>query len=262
MLQPTVRIEDLTTGYLERGTPLVVTDHLSEALENGELTCLLGPNGSGKSTLLKTLSAFLPPLEGKIFICGRELVDYKDNELAKLIGVVLTERLSMTEMTVWELIAKGRSPYTGFLGSLSAKDKEIVEEAILLVGIESLKNRKVATLSDGERQKVMIAKTLAQQTPVIFLDEPTAFLDYPGKVEIMLLLKDLARQHGKTIFISTHDLEIALQIADKAWLIDKQKGVKTGDIKSLASEGLIGRYFDSERLTFDVDSLRFRIIEK
>ena len=215
-----------------------------------KLTCLLGPNGAGKSTLLKTLTAFLPPIKGKIYIEHKPLEDYSDAELSKVIGVVLTEKLSLNNMSVEELVGMGRSPYTGFWGHMNDTDRKIVEESIVLVGIENLKGRMIQTLSDGERQKVMIAKALAQETPVIFLDEPTAFLDYPSKVEIMQLLQRLAREKNKTIFLSTHDLELALQIADKVWLMDKIHGVTIGTPEDLSLNGDMSKYFHREGVGF------------
>ncbi|MCM1490639.1 MAG: ABC transporter ATP-binding protein [Muribaculum sp.] len=257
-----IRVENLATGYSDKQRKIAITDGLNASLYSGELTCLLGPNGAGKSTLLKTLSGFLPPLSGDIYIEGKRLPDYTDTELAKVIGVVLTERISLSNMSVYELIAMGRSPYTGFWGRLDDHDKEVIEEAISLVKIEDLKERMVETLSDGERQKVMIAKALAQETPIIFLDEPTAFLDYPSKVEIMQLLQNLSRVKQKTVFLSTHDLELALQIADKVWLIDKKHGVVTGTPEDLSLKGYMGKYFEREGVVFDLDSGLFRIAHK
>lgn len=255
----TIRVRDLVTGYTGKNNAVAVTDGVSDSLYSGELTCLLGPNGAGKSTLLKTLSGFLPPLAGEIWIDGKLISDYTPAELAKVIGVVLTEKLSLNNMSVEELVGMGRSPYTGFWGRLTSEDSRIVDEAISLVRIDDLRGRMVHTLSDGERQKVMIAKALAQETPIIFLDEPTAFLDYPSKVEIMQLLQNLSRIKDKTVFLSTHDLELALQIADKIWLIDKKYGVRTGTPEDLALAGELGRYFEREGVVFDLDSGLFRI---
>lgn len=257
--KPTIITNNLCTGYAAKGGDVMVSENVNETLYSGELTCLLGPNGAGKSTILKTLSAFIPPLSGDIEIEGKWLSDYKDTELAKVIGVVLTDRINLTNMSVEDLVGMGRSPYTGFWGNLSGHDKEVVDEAISLIKIDNLRGRMVHTLSDGERQKVMIAKALAQETPVIFLDEPTAFLDYPSKVEILQLLQRLCRLKGKTVFLSTHDLEIALQIADKAWLVDKKLGIVTGTPKGLAANGELSRYFDREGVTFDPSTLRFKI---
>jgi len=255
----TVGIKGLVTGYVSKRGQTVITRGIDASLHGGELTCLLGPNGAGKSTLLRTLSAFLPPLGGEIMIEGKRLGEYSASGLARVIGVVLTERMNLDNMTVHELVSMGRSPYTGFWGRLSLADKRVVDHALTLVGIRELGRRMVHTLSDGERQKVMIAKALAQETPIIFLDEPTAFLDYPSKVEIMQLLQRLAREEGKTVFLSTHDLELALQIADKVWLIDRAHGVEIGVPEDLALSGALSRYFEREGVTFDMGTGLFRI---
>lgn len=254
-----IDIQNLVTGYHTRHGNKIVARGINASLLRGQLTCLLGPNGAGKSTLLKTLSAMLPPLDGKILINGRDMSSFSAMQLAKEIGVVLTEKLMLSNMTVYELISLGRSPYTGFWGRLSDDDRRVVNEAISLVHIESLQHRMIQTLSDGERQKVMIAKALAQNTPIIFLDEPTAFLDYPSKVEILQLLLRLSREKGLTVFLSTHDLELALQVADEVWLIDKQLGVTIGCPEDLALNGDLGRYFEREGVEFDLDSGLFRI---
>ena len=258
----TIRVVGLETGYRNGNKITVITRGVSASLYSGELTCLLGPNGAGKSTLLKTLTAFLPPVKGDIFIENKPLSDYSDAELSKVIGVVLTEKLNLNNMSVEELVGLGRSPYTGFWGHMNDNDRRLVAEAISLVGIESLSGRMIQTLSDGERQKVMIAKALAQETPVIFLDEPTAFLDYPSKVEIMQLLQRLAREKNKTVFLSTHDLELALQIADKIWLLDKLHGVTIGTPEDLALDGEMSRYFHREGVVFDRESGLFKICHK
>lgn len=242
MNQETIHIRKLTTGYPGKGGTKIVAKDIDATIRSGELTCLLGANGVGKSTLLRTLSAFQPPVGGEIEIMGKKLTDYTDKQLATVIGVVLTEKCSLRNMTVEELVGMGRSPYTGFWGNLSKEDKKTVNDAIALVRIEDLKYRMVHTLSDGERQKVMIAKALAQETPVIFLDEPTAFLDFPSKVEIMQLLHHLSRSTNKTIFLSTHDLELALQIADKIWLMDKANGVTIGTPEDLSIDGCLSNF--------------------
>ena len=255
MEQPTIQIESLSTGYRNKNNVTIVAHDINATINGGELTCLLGPNGAGKSTLLRTLSAFLPPVKGDITIMGRNLRDYSDRELAKTIGVVLTEKTDLRNMTVEDLIGLGRSPYTGFWGTLHKQDLEIVDKAIGMVGIEPLRGRMIQTLSDGERQKVMIAKALAQETPVIFLDEPTAFLDFPSKVEIMQLLHNLSRTTGKTIFLSTHDLELALQISDTIWLMDRQKGVVIGTPEKLATDGSLNSFFTQRGIEFDIHNV-------
>lgn len=260
MKEETITINHLSTGYLGKMGTKVIAKDINATLYSGELTCLLGANGAGKSTLLRTLSAFLRPLSGEIRIQGKPLDKYSDKALARVIGVVLTEKCYLRNMTVHELIGMGRSPYTGFWGTLTAKDRRIVDESIALVGIENLAQRMVHTLSDGERQKVMIAKALAQETPVIFLDEPTAFLDYPSKVEIFQLLYALSHGMNKTIFLSTHDLELALQIADQVWLMDRERGVTVGTPSSLALDGSLESFFAGRRgIVFDRTTGLYRI---
>ena len=260
MREETIRIQDLSIGYTSKHSVKVVTEGITDTICSGELTCLMGANGAGKSTLLRTLSGFLPPLSGEIFILGKPLKAYREKELATVIGVVLTEKSNLQNMTVEELVGMGRSPYTGFWGRLSAEDRRKVEEALEQVGIAVLRGRLMQTLSDGERQKVMIAKALAQETPIIFLDEPTAFLDYPSKVEILHLLRRLAHEAGKTVFLSTHDLELALQITDRVWLMEKGGGVQIGTPEDLTRDGSLERFFnlpDSEkriRIHFDIHS--------
>ena len=256
----TYELQDLTTGYRTKKCDRVVSRNITASLQAGTLTCLLGPNGAGKSTLLRTLAAFQPPLGGSMLLDGRPLDSFSAQELATRIGVVLTERPDIRGMRVREMVAMGRCPYTGFWGRMSDEDEAAVDEAIGQVGIRELERRMVHTLSDGERQKVMIAKVLAQQTPVIFLDEPTAFLDYPSKVEMLLLLSRLAREMQKTVFLSTHDLELALQAADLLWLMDKKaEGIVIGTPKELASSGDLSSFFSGPGIRFDAAHLRFTI---
>jgi iron complex transport system ATP-binding protein len=255
----TIRLKNLTIGYSSKSNTKKVSEHIDASIQSGELTCLLGVNGAGKSTLLKTLSTFLPKLAGKIFIQGKDIDLFSDKELSRIIGVVLTERNELHNLTVSELVAMGRSPYTGFWGRLRKEDKKMVEQSIALVKIEDLATRMMHTLSDGERQKVMIAKALAQETPVIYLDEPTAFLDFPSKVEIMQLLLRLTRETNKTIFLSTHDLELALQIADRIWLMSKNSGIIVGTPEELSLQGHISSFFKSDGFIFDEQTRLFRI---
>lgn len=257
--QKTIQLRNLSIGYVTKKERKVVAEGITADIRSGELTCLLGANGIGKSTLLRTLSAFQPKLAGDIFVQGKEIASYTEKQLSTLLSVVLTEKCDIKNMSARELIGLGRSPYTGFWGTLSEDDKRIVDTAISLVKIENLANRMVDTLSDGERQKVMIAKALAQDTPIIFLDEPTAFLDFPSKVEIMQLLHRLSRQTYKTIFLSTHDLELALQIADKIWLIDKHSSVTIGTPEDLSLSGKLSSFFARKGIIFDQESGLFRI---
>jgi iron complex transport system ATP-binding protein len=257
-----IEIKNLTIGYKTTKQVKPVAGDLNATIFGGELTCLLGANGVGKSTLLRTLSGFQPKLAGEIFIHGKEIESYSDKALSRIVGVVLTEKVNVRDMSVTELISLGRSPYTGFWGKLSESDEAIVQASLSLMKIEELANRPVQTLSDGERQKVMIAKALAQETPVIFLDEPTAFLDFPSKVEIMRILHRLTRQTGKTIFLSTHDLELALQIADKLWLMDKEKGITVGIPDELKEDGSLANFFQCEGVVFDPKTGLFLITKE
>ena len=178
---------------------------------------------------------------------------------------MLTGKPDVQQMTALELVEMGRAPYTGFWGRLNDADKKRCQEAISLIGIDHLKNRMVETLSDGERQKVMIAKALAQETPVIFLDEPTAFLDYPSKVEMLLLLRHICREAQKTVFLSTHDLELALQVADTVWLMADGDGgmadrIKIGSPQELAQSGALSLFIErSKDISFDQETLSVRI---
>lgn len=262
----TIRLTDVSIGYRTRQGVHTVASGITASLRSCELTCLLGRNGAGKSTLLRTLAGFQPRLGGSISIEGKPLEEYSDRELARRLGIVLTERPDVQQMTVWDLVAMGRSPYTGFWGRLSEKDDEVVWEAIRQVGIGPLAERLVTTLSDGERQKVMIAKALAQQTSIIFLDEPTAFLDYPSKVDTLLLLRRISREAGKTIFLSTHDLELALQVADRLWLMDcslsdgRADKLLIGTPRELAQQDALRRFIEqAEGIVFDPDTLGIHI---
>ncbi len=206
-----ITLSHLSVGY--KVGHAVVSD-INLTLQSGQLACLIGENGVGKSTLLKTLTGFLPKLEGSLLLDGKDISEFSQRALARQISIVLTQKPDVQNLTVEEIVGLGRSPYTGFFGKLHANDQQIVDESITAVGIEKLKNRMIQTLSDGERQKVMIAKALAQQTPVIFLDEPTAFLDFSSKVETFQLLQRMAHEMGKLVLLSTHDLELAVRFSD------------------------------------------------
>lgn len=206
-----ITLSHLSVGY--KVGHAVVSD-INLTLQSGKLASLIGANGVGKSTLLKTLMGFLPKLEGSLLLDGKDISEFSQRALARQISIVLTQKPEVQNLTVEEIVGLGRSPYTGFFGKLHANDQQIVDESITAVGIEKLKNRMIQTLSDGERQKVMIAKALAQQTPVIFLDEPTAFLDFSSKVETFQLLQRMAHEMGKLVLLSTHDLELAVRFSD------------------------------------------------
>lgn len=253
------KLENLSIGYRSSDGVKTVASGISASIESGRLTCLIGSNGVGKSTLLRTLAAFQPKLDGSIYIKGKDIADYGNAELSRLVGVVLTSKSDAMNLTVREVVGLGRTPYTGFWGTLSAADETVVDEAMEQVGITHLSSRSIGTLSDGERQKMMIAKALAQETPVIFLDEPTAFLDYPSKVETMRLLKSLSRESGKTIFMSTHDIELALQIADTIWLMTRGGEISVGTPRELSSSGALSAFIDRPGVRFERDMMRITI---
>ena len=262
MMQSFINLSNISTGYINGSKRKAVTSGLNGNLYKGELTCLLGPNGMGKSTLLRTLSAFQPSLKGQISVDGRCLGEYSTGELARTISVVLTERPAIPNISVEEFVALGRSPYTGFFGKLTYSDSKIVEKSIEQVGVTNLKDRQWLSLSDGEKQKVMIAKSLAQETPVIFLDEPTAFLDLPSKVEIMHLLHRLARENNKLILLSTHDMELALQMADRLWVLAGTDTLWTGSPEDLLMDKIFTDFFERDGIKFDRKTGGFRVQNK
>lgn len=218
-------MHELSIGYGNK----TVAQIPHATLRRGALTLLVGRNGAGKSTLLRTLAALQPPLSGQMTIGDVPVVP---GRMAKEIGIVLTDRLDIDHLTVYNLVAMGRAPYTGYFGRLTASDRQIIDHSLSLMGMADFAQRLISSLSDGERQKVMIAKALAQQTPYILLDEPTAFLDYPSKQETMRLLLHLAHHDNKAILISTHDLDIALRHCDEVWHLHDATLHITTDIPS------------------------------
>lgn len=251
-----ISLDHLDIGYRRGRRHYVVGRDLSASLEAGRLTCLLGSNGVGKSTLLRTLCGLQPPLGGSVELMGQPVGSYSTNGLARTVGIVLTQRVDADNMRVADLVAMGRTPYTGFLGALTPADRRVVDEAMQQVGVAAFARRMVRTLSDGERQKVMIAKTLAQQTPVVLLDEPTAFLDYPSKVEVMRLLRRVAHENHKAVLLSTHDVEMALHAADCLWLMDAAS-LRTGTPAALSANGALSAFFARDGLAFNGASGRF-----
>jgi ABC-type cobalamin/Fe3+-siderophores transport system ATPase subunit len=225
-------------GYVSGSKRTVpIAGPLSVEIYAGQLVCLLGPNGSGKSTLLRTLAGLQSPLEGMVQITGIDAGKLKPAQLAKKISLVLTDPVRFSNLTVYSLVALGRYPYSSWLGILSETDKAIIAWAIEATGIEGFLQRKVTTLSDGESQKVMLARALAQDTPLMMLDEPTAHLDLPSRIQLMQLLHQLARQTNKGILISTHELDLAMQVADEVWLLQAGPVAEGGERGFGAEEG-------------------------
>lgn len=242
----TIELHDVTLGYGER----VLMADASVGFGWGELTALIGRNGTGKSTLLRTIAALAKPQKGHITIGGVDASELTMREVASRIAFVSTEDVRVQNLHVWDVVSLGRAPYTNWVGRLTEEDKTKVRESLRLVGMERFADASMDSLSDGERQRVMIARALAQDTPIILLDEPTAFLDLPNKYEICLLLKRLAHKEGKCILFSTHDLSIAIELCDTIAVIEGGK-FHYGTAEMLIEEGVMQRIFDSAQIEFD-----------
>lgn len=235
-----LRTTDLIIGYKDKA----ILPPINVALEEGALVALIGPNGSGKSTLFKTLIGNLKPIGGSVRLYNKDISFYSPKDKASMIGIVLTERPDDMFLKVFDVVATGRCPYTNFFGKINNEDLNIVKESLEIVGIINLIDRYFNTLSDGEKQKVMIAKTLAQNTPIIFMDEPTAFIDYPSKIDLLSLMKRLAIEQKKTIVFSSHDLELLLRFTDDIWMISKGKEFLNCKSNDIRNSGIIKEYFN------------------
>lgn len=252
---------NLNLGYKQGKKEKSLLSDLKLNMREGELVALIGENGSGKSTLLKTLSGQLPALNGKVEFFGKDIKLYSKHELASKLSFIGTEWPVVANMTIFQLVAMARYPYTNYFNKLNKKDLEIVEEAIHDVGLSAIKNSLITQISDGEKQRAMIAHSLAQDTPVIFLDEPTAFLDLSNKFEIVHLLFKLCRYKKKSILLSIHDIHIALDEADKIWLIDHGK-MRVGAPEDLVLQNSIEQTFHSENVRFNYRSGLFYVKRK
>lgn len=255
-----IRTIDLTVGYKSRRLRTVVLEKLNLAVRKGELVCLLGTNGTGKSTLLRTLARIQPQLSGSLEIDGKDLQKLTQLELAQKLGIVLTERPLVGALTARRLVELGRYPYWDWSGRMRDEDHEMVQWAIESVGAEQLASRDCMSLSDGERQRFMIARALAQEPSILLLDEPTAFLDVPARVEVMGLLRRLARQEQLAIVVSTHDLELALRMADTIWLVSPEKQVDVGSPEDLILAGNVEKAFQAENIQFHPEERAFRLV--
>ncbi|KYG83888.1 hypothetical protein AWN68_00925 [Roseivirga echinicomitans] len=249
---------NLTVGYKDKKGVKPVLSNLNLSLEKGKLTCLLGTNGAGKSTLMRTIGGIQKPLEGEVFMQGKPIRSIDAKSLSKQLSLVLTDRIAPGNLTVYALVSLGRFPYTSWLGTLSQKDKDIIFLAMEATGILEFANKHIGELSDGERQKVMIARTLAQDTEVIFLDEPTAHLDLPNRMEIFHLLRALAVDSDKAILLTTHELDMALANADHLWLINQNQTIDSGLPEDLVLNGLLEEAFQRDQLQFDYELGTFK----
>ncbi|MDO4190295.1 MAG: ABC transporter ATP-binding protein [Bacteroidales bacterium] len=241
-----IATEALNIGYGNK----VIQANLTLQANEGELTALCGPNGVGKSTLLRSLCGLQPTLNGSVKVNQKPLQQMKDAEKAKTLALVLTDKIMEDRLTVFDLVAMGRVPFLAWHGSLADNDIAKTQQAIEMVGLTHKAEALISAISDGERQRVMIAKALAQETPIILLDEPTSHLDLPSRIEIMLLLKALAHDTNKCIILSTHELDLAIQCADNIWLMDS-KGIKTEIPEDLMLSGAMQATFQSDNFLFD-----------
>ncbi|MDM3853609.1 MAG: ABC transporter ATP-binding protein [Aphanizomenon gracile PMC649.10] len=255
-----LKTHNLTIGYkTSQKTIRNVAANISTSLQTGELVCLLGPNGAGKSTLLRTLAGMQPPIAGEVKLLEDDIYKLPPQELAKRLSLVLTEKIDVGMLSAYALVSMGRYPYTDWWGKLSSEDENIINWAIKSVGAVNLAQRNVSELSDGERQKIMIARALAQSPMVMLLDEPTAFLDLPRRVEIMQLLRQLARDTNQAILLSTHDLDLALRLADKIWLLGNHGILHVGAPEDLILSGAFADTFRSEGVEFNIFSGEFNL---
>ncbi len=242
---------DLAVGYRNGKSEVTLLSNLNLTLQKGKLVALLGQNGAGKSTLLRTLTCDERPLAGTVEAGGKNLHDMSQKDRSRLIGLVSTERIQAGALTVRELVGLGRQPHTGFLGRLDDEDRQVIQQSMEDAGIIGKANDYMASLSDGERQKAMIARALAQQTPIIILDEPTAFLDVASRIETMRLLQTLAHERGKAVLLSSHDISQSLMLADELWLITTDRQVLTGTTSQLVADGAMDRLFVNRTIHFN-----------
>ncbi|WP_299059614.1 ABC transporter ATP-binding protein [uncultured Polaribacter sp.] len=253
-----ISTESLTIGYQHKKQDKIVLSNINFSIKKGELVCVLGKNGIGKSTLLRTLSKVQKPISGHINLEGKKLSHYKENELSKKLSLVLTERLPESQLTVYELIALGRQPHTNWLDTITANDTKKIELAISQTDIFHLKDKRFYELSDGQLQRVLIARALAQDTEVIILDEPTAHLDMHQTLNIFELLKKLALETKKTIIISSHEINIALKMADKIVLL-KENEMQFGTTDNLSKANAFDNLFPNNLLIFNKTLQQFVI---
>jgi iron complex transport system ATP-binding protein len=249
----------LSVGYPAGRQFRTVGRDIDLALRAGEMVCLLGPNGAGKTTLMRTLSGLLKPLAGDVLLNGASVRRMNPKALARSLSVVLTERVAIGMMAAYDLVALGRHAHTGWSGRLSAEDHAKIRHAFEAVQAQELAWRNVAELSDGERQRVMMARAIAQDPQVLILDEVTAFLDLPRRVDAMRILRDLAHREGRAVVLSTHDMDLAMRTADTIWLFPKGSAVQTGAPETLVLNGTLDDAFRDEGVNFDPATGSFHI---
>ena len=255
---PAVAARGLAAGWFERKRPVALVTDVDLALPAGRFVALVGPNGAGKSTLLRTLVGMQPPVAGELALMGRALPTLSIEERARLAACVFTDRFDSGWFTVRDIVSFGRYPHTDARNRLSAADRRIVDDAIAEVGLAAFASRRFVELSDGEKQKALVARAIAQDSPLLVLDEPTAFLDAPARIEVFHLARRLAREKGKAVIVSTHDIDLALGSADELWLLDRAHRFEAGGPETLALSGALGRAFDGPLVKFDAAAGTFR----
>jgi iron complex transport system ATP-binding protein len=256
-----LKLDSLLLGYGSGKDANILLPPLTSSASKGELIALIGQNGIGKSTLLRTITGLQLPISGKIILKGKDITEFNRYDLAGIIGYISTEPVRVSNMRVFDLVSLGRYPHTGWTGKLEKEDLSMVGEAIEKVGLQKLKGRFINELSDGERQRAMVARVLAQDAEILVMDEPTAFLDIRSKYEVVHLLHDLSRTRGKTIIFSTHDLLTAISESDKVWLALKDSFTE-GAPEDLILNGSFDRLFDSSIVRFSPSDASFSFSRK
>jgi iron complex transport system ATP-binding protein len=252
-----IELQNLSVGYISKKSKNIILKNVDAKLEKGKLTCFLGRNGAGKSTLLKTILGVIEPIEGSILISQREMKNISANERARKISAVLTDVVKIEHISVEEFVALGRIPHTNWRGIIESEDKKHINNAITICEIDNIRNKIITELSDGQLQKVNIARAICQDTDLILLDEPTAHLDVSNKFKVFEILRKLAIDHKKSIFIITHDLELAFQNADILWVIDKKGKMQSGVTEDLLLDKKIIDSFLTSNFEFDYISGKF-----
>ena len=253
-----LQTSNLSIGYTSKKEKNSIASNINLSLEKGKLIALIGANGIGKSTLLRTITGIQKPLSGTVFLNKKNIHELDSLTLAQNLSVVLTEKLPPSNLTVFELIALGRQPYTNWLGQLSAADREKIKQAIALTQLEHLANKKYYEISDGQLQIVLIARALAQDTPIIILDEPTTHLDLVHKVSVFKLLKKLSSETNKCILFSTHDVDLAIQLSDQM-IVMTENQVHQDQPCNLITQGVFNSLFKDESIVFDGEKGKFII---
>lgn len=251
-----LQAENISIGYSQKKKQKVVAENISISLEKGKLISLIGANGIGKSTLLRTITGIQKPICGDVILNDKKIVDYTSLQLAQQLSLVLTESLPPSNLTVFELVALGRQPYTNWIGSLTDEDIYKINQAIELTQINHLADKKHYEISDGQLQKVLIARALAQDTPLIILDEPTTHLDLLHKISLFKLLKKLTSETQKCILFSTHDIDLAIQLSDEIIIMTPEKVIQD-EPQTLIQNHAFDDLFQDENIKFDIEKAKF-----